>query len=100
MTQIGLSEAIAAVRTELSAAVEQGADAELQFPVEGVELEFHVAMTVEGQTGGKARFWVVEWGASVSGARESTHTVKVSLGAPVNQAGDVVKVKRRSREKP
>ena len=81
MTQIGLSEAIAAVRTELSAAVEQGADAELQFPVEGVELEFHVAMTVEGQTGGKARFWVVEWGASVSGARESTHTVKVSLGS-------------------
>ena len=33
------------------AAVEQGADAELQFPVEGVELEFQVAMTVEGQTG-------------------------------------------------
>ena len=100
MTEIGLSQAIAAVRAELAAAVEQGADAELQFPVDGVELEFRVGVTWEGQTGGKVRFWVLEWGASGRGARESAHTVKVSMGAPVNRAGEVVKVTRRSREKP
>jgi hypothetical protein len=100
MAEIGLSEAIVAVRTELAAAVEQGLDAEIQFPVDGVELEFQVAVTWEGQTGGKARFWVLEWGASGRAARESAHTVNVSLGAPVNRAGEVVKVTRRSGEKP
>jgi len=54
MTDIGLSEAIAAVRAELVAAVEQGEDAEFHFPVNGVQLEFHVGVTKtgEGRTGG------------------------------------------------
>jgi hypothetical protein len=100
MAEIGLPEAIEAARAELAAAVEQGADAELQFPVDGVDLEFQVAVTWEGQTGGKARFWVLEWDASGRAARESMHVVRVHLGAPVNQAGEVVKVMRRSPEKP
>ena len=100
MAEIELSDAIAAVRTELATAVEQGADAEFQFPVDGVELEFHVAVSWEGQTGGKVRLWVLEWGASGRGVRESAHTVRVSLGAPVNRVGEVVKVARGSAEKP
>lgn len=98
--EIGLEAAIAAVREDLAAAVKQGADADFQFPVAGVEMEFHVAVTLEGQTGGKARFWVLEWGASGTAAHESVHKVKVSLGAPVNRAGEVVKVTRHSEEKP
>jgi Trypsin-co-occurring domain 2 len=100
MAEIGLSDAIAAVRTELAAAVKQGADAELQFPVDGVELEFQLAVTWEGETGRKARFWVLEWGMSGRGAREWAHTVQVTLGPPVNRAGEVVKVTRHSQEKP
>jgi Trypsin-co-occurring domain 2 len=94
MTEIGLQAAIAAVRQDLAAAAKEGADSDFQFPVDGVEMEFQVAATWEGETGGKIRFWVLEWGASVSGTHESVHKVKVSLGAPVNKAGDVVKVNR------
>lgn len=83
------------MRAELPALIEQGADAELQFPVEGVGLEFQVAMTSKARRG-KARFWVVVWGTSVSGFRAPARAVEVSLGALVNQAGDVVGVKRRS----
>jgi len=100
MAGIGLSEAIAAVRAELTAAVEQGGNADFQFPVDGVEIEFRVATTKEGQTGGKARVLVLEWDASGRAAQESEHTVKVSLGAPVDRAGEVLKVARQSNEKP
>lgn len=100
MAEIGIAEAIAAVREELATAVDQGADATFQFPIDGVELEFQVGVTTEGETGGKARFWVLEWGASGSHSRESTHRVKVTLGAPVGSDGNVVKVSRRSTDLP
>jgi hypothetical protein len=100
MAEIGLSEAIAAVRAELAAAVEQGEDAEFQFPVNGVQLEFHVAVTKAGEGRAGVRFWVVELGGAGSYAREDIQTVTVTLGAPVDRAGEVVKVTRRSKQKP
>ncbi len=100
MAEIGLSEAIAAVRAELAAAVEQGVDAEFQFPVSGVQLEFHVAVTKTGEGRAGVRFWVVELGGGGSYAREEIQTVTVALGAPVDRAGEVVKVTRRSEQKP
>lgn len=100
MAEIGLSEAIGAVRAELAAAVEQGVDAELQFPVSGVQLEFHVAVTKKGEGRAGVRFYVVELGGAGSYAREEIQTVIVTLGAPVDRAGEVVKVTRRSRQKP
>lgn len=73
MAEIGLSEAIAAVRAELAAAVEQGVDAELQFPVDGVELEFQVGVTWEGQTGERfaSGCWSGVRRAAASGSRET-----------------------------
>jgi hypothetical protein len=100
MAEIGLADAIAVVRQELATAMERGAGADLQFPVDGVELEFQVGVTTEGQTGGKARFWVLEWGAEASRSREATHRVTVSLGPPVDLAGNVVKVTQRSLGRP
>jgi Trypsin-co-occurring domain 2 len=100
MAEIGLSEAIAAVRAELAAAVEQGVDSEFQFPVNGVQLEFHVAVTKTGEGRAGVRFWVVELGGAGSYAREEIQTVTVTLGAPVDRAGEVVKVTRPSRQKP
>ena len=44
---------------------------------------------------------MVELGASASYAVESIHTVKVSLGAPVDAAtGETLKVRRTMSEKP
>ena len=100
MAEIGLSEAIAAVRAELAAAVEQGGDAEFQFPVNGVQLEFHVAVTTTSEGRAGVKFYVVELGGAGSYAREEVQTVTVTLGAPVDRAGEVVKVTRQSRQKP
>jgi hypothetical protein len=100
MAEIGLSDAIAAVRAELAAAVEQSVDAEFQFPVNGVQLEFHVAVTKTGEGRAGVKFWVVELGGAGSYAREEIQTVTLTLGAPVDRAGEVVKVTRQSRQKP
>jgi hypothetical protein len=100
MAEIELSDAIAAVRAELAVAVEQGVDAAFQFPVNEVQLEFHVAVTKTGEGRAGVRFYVVELGGAGSYAQEEIQTVTVTLGAPVDRAGEVVKVTRQSREKP
>jgi hypothetical protein len=84
----------------LAVAVEQAVGADLQFPVDGVQLEFHVAVTKTGEGRAGLKFYVLEMGGSGSYAREEIQTVTVTLGAPIDQAGDVVKVLRQSRQKP
>lgn len=97
---IPLVETIEALRTQLSEAVTAGSDQEIQFPVDGVELEFHVGVTRSVAGNGGVRFWVVELGASASYGVESIHKVNVSLGAPVDAAGQTIKVRRTMSEKP
>lgn len=97
---IPLVETIESLRAQLSAAVEAGSDQEIQFPVDGVDLEFHVGVTRGAAATGGVRFWVVELGASGSYEAESIQTVKVSLGAPVDATGQTVKIRRVTSEKP
>jgi hypothetical protein len=97
---IPLVETIEALRTQLSEVVAAGADQEIQFPVDGVELEFHVGVTRSVAGNGGVRFWVVDLGASASYAVESIHKVNVSLGAPVDATGQTIKVRRTMSEKP
>jgi hypothetical protein len=98
--EIPLVETIESLRTQLSEAVAVGSDQEIQFPVDGVDLEFHVGVTrsVSGTAG--VRFWVVELGANAAYEAESIHKVKVSLGAPLDAEGQTVKVRRILPEKP
>jgi hypothetical protein len=98
--EIGLVEAIEAVRAELTRAVAESADQEIQFPVDKVDLEFHVGVTRSADASGGIRFWVIELGARVSRESESVHTVKVSLGAPVDPEGKTIKVMRSMSAKP
>lgn len=98
--ELGLVEAIAAVRAELAAAATAGAGAAVQFPVNGVQLQFHVAVRKEGKAEAKVKVWVVEAGGSGSLSREEIHTVTVDLGAPVDSAGQPVKVAQGYDEKP
>ena len=62
--QLGLAETMEALRAELAQAAATGAAAGFQFPVAGVQLEFHVGVTktVEGKAG--VKFYVVELGGS------------------------------------
>lgn len=98
--EIGLVEAIEAVRAELTRAVEENVDKDIQFPVDKVELEFHVGVTRGAGATGGIRFWVIELGGKASYESESVHTVKVSLGAPVDSQGKTIKVMRTVSYKP
>ena len=101
--QLGLAETMEALRAELAqaaAAGAAGAAAGFQFPVAGVQLEFHVGVTKTGEGKAGVRFWVVELGGTASYAREEIQTVTVTLGAPVDQNGEPVKIYRGSDQMP
>jgi hypothetical protein len=98
--RLGLTETVEALRAELALAAADGAEAGFQFPVTGVQLEFHVGVTRTGEGKAGVRFWVVELGGAGSYAREEVQTVTVTLGAPVDQNGDPVKIYRGSARKP
>ena len=100
MERLGLAETVEALRAELARAAAAGAEAGFQFPVAGVQLEFHVAVTRSGEGRAGVRFWVVELGGAGSYAREEIQTVTVTLGAPVDRSGDPVKIYRGSAQKP
>lgn len=100
MEQLELAETVEALRAELARAAAAGAGAGFQFPVTGVQLEFHVACTRAGEAKGGVRFYVVELGGSAGYAQEEIQTVTVTLGAPVDQNGDPVKIYRGSTQKP
>jgi len=98
--QLGLAETVEALRAELATAAEAGAGAGFQFPVTGAQLEFHVAVSKSGDAKGGVRFYVVELGAGGSYAREEIQTVTVTLGTPVDQNGEPVKIYRGSAQMP
>ena len=100
MEQLELAETVEALRAELERAAAAGAGAGFQFPVTEVKMEFHVG--VAKTAGGKAgvRFYVVELGGSGSYAREEIQTVTVTLGGPVDQNGDPVRIYRGSAQMP
>jgi hypothetical protein len=98
--QLELAETVEALRAELARAAEAGAGAAFQFPVTGAQLEFHVGVTKVGEGKAGVRFYVVELGGSGSYAREEIQTVTVTLGAPVDQHGEPVKIYRGSGQKP
>ena len=74
-------------------------DPQLQFNVGPVTVEFTLMTHHEG--GGKAgvRFWVVEAGASVAVAKESTQKVTLAL-TPVTASGDPWQVADEVNERP
>ncbi|MFI7454410.1 trypco2 family protein [Nonomuraea sp. NPDC049714] len=100
MAELGLPEAIEQIRQELREAIAAGADAEIQFPVGEVTLEFQVGVTKTGEGSGKVKVWVLEAGAGGKVEHERVQKVTVVLQPPVDAHGDPVKVARRSSAKP
>lgn len=91
MDRIGLVEAIATLRAELMAALEQADGEELTFPIEGMQLELHVGVTHDAGARTGLRFWVVELGADAHVVREQVQRITVTLGPPLRN-GDTVSV--------
>jgi hypothetical protein len=91
---IGLADALEALRAELASAQAKAAETDLQFPIETVtvELKVGVTRTAEGKAGFRVPFVGAELAGSATFDRETMQTVTLLLGAPVDRAGNPVKV--------
>jgi hypothetical protein len=91
---IGLALAIELLRADLLAARAAAAGAEIQLPIESltVELKVVAAKNVDGKAGFKVPIVNAELGASGGWKNESTQTVTVRFGQPVDLHGNPVKV--------
>ncbi len=79
MEQLGLADAIAALRKELTAAMTVGVGERVRFELGTVEMEFGLELAKE--RGGEAgvKFWVVTLGGKGSMTTGSTHRVTLQL---------------------
>jgi len=91
-------EAIELIRDDLLAARASGANADIQFPVQSVTVELQVVATSgrDGKAGFRVPFIDVELGGSLTRQSERTSMVTVVFGAPVDRAGNPVRVARSS----
>jgi hypothetical protein len=84
--QLGLADAVRALRSELTTVMREGREEALRFELGPVEMEF--LLEVQREAGGEAgvKFWVVNLGGKASVTRGSTHRVTLML-TPRDAAG-------------
>jgi hypothetical protein len=94
MDGIGLADAIEMLRAEVLAAHTNAAGAAMQFPIETLTVQLKVGLTklADGKAGFKVPFVGAEVGASAGLHQETTQTVTLVLGPPVDQRGRPVAV--------
>ena len=97
---VELASVIDAIRLQLVESAEEAAKATIQFPVTGVELEFHVGVTKAAEAKGGVRFWVLELGGGGSYEAESVQTVRVKLGEPQRSDGTPLRVTETTTYRP
>ena len=76
---VGLADAVRALRSELTAAMEEAEGQRLRLELDVVEMEFLLEVRKEGETEAGIRFWVVSVGAKGGVSSGSTHRVKLVL---------------------
>jgi hypothetical protein len=86
MKPIGIREAVAALRAELSESIAASAGEQIRFEVGEMQIEFQVEIERSAEGSGGIRFWVVELGAKSSRTSTVTHTVTIPL-KPVTNSG-------------
>jgi hypothetical protein len=97
---IGLAEAIEMLRAEVLAAQTKAAGAAVRFPVETLTVQLKVGLTklADGKVGFKVPFVGAELGASAGLHQETTQTVTLVLGPPVNAQGQPISVSQPTDE--
>jgi hypothetical protein len=92
-SQVSLTDAVQAVRSELLAAVTDLASEEVRFALGSVELEF--AIELQLAVDGKVQVLVLPAGASLGGSAAAVrlHRLTVTLD-PVDTSGQSVKIRR------
>jgi hypothetical protein len=80
---IPLTDVVQALRAEIGKAVQAGAQEQVKFALDSVDLEFSVAVTREGGANGKISFNVLGFGAEIGGegkySRERTQKITLKL---------------------
>ena len=84
MERIGLSDAIADLRSELTRAFEQGAEEALKFEIGAVDLELAIEVTVGGTAKAETKWWVISAGAEAKGERSNSHRIKLTMTPTLN----------------
>ncbi|QNP62973.1 trypco2 family protein [Streptomyces genisteinicus] len=96
---VGLAEAVSAVRSELTTAMDAGRDEKLKFRAGPVEMEF--AVEVKKQAEGRLKVLVLPWTAEAKGSygTTGTHRIKVTL-QPVDEDGKDALIASHADEEP
>lgn len=99
---IGLDEAIEALRVDLEAARSRAGKVEVRLPITSmtVELQAVVTKSADGKAGFKIPVIDLELGVGGSWSRESTQTVTIVFGPPVDRGGETFPVAEPSDKKP
>jgi hypothetical protein len=94
MEGIGLADAIEMLRSEILEAQSQAAAADVQFPIQTLTVTLKAGLTklADGKVEFKVPFWGAGVGASAGLHQETTQTVTLVLGPPVNRHGETVQV--------
>ncbi|MGW0904592.1 trypco2 family protein [Streptomyces sp. NPDC002853] len=87
--EIGLAEALRALRDELAAAALEAAGHPVRLHVETINLDLQVAVTNSREAGGGAKFWVLSADGKAAKNTEATHTVSLQLRAETAAGGRV-----------
>jgi hypothetical protein len=100
MDGIGLADAIEMLRAEVLAAQNEGAGKGAQFPIQTLTVQLKVGLTrlADGKVGFKVPFVGLEAGASAGLHQETTQTVTLVLGPPVDLEGRPVSVAQTTGE--
>jgi hypothetical protein len=77
--RLGLAEAVAALRKELTSAMTAGAGERVRFELGTVEMEFQLELAKERGAEAGVKFWVVTLGGKGSTTSGSTHRVSLQL---------------------
>ncbi|MFI6143863.1 trypco2 family protein [Streptomyces sp. NPDC051109] len=88
--KIGLADAVAAVREEITEAVDRGEGQDLVFALGPVELEFEVVLQADAKAKAGFRAWVVSADAEAGVSRGRTHRVAFTLTPKRADAADLL----------
>lgn len=95
VVDIELGDAVAALRDELLDASDRATDAEVEFVVGPVVLEFMVELKVDARAKAGFKAWVISADAEAGASRASNHKVTVTL-TPRRPGGGELLVARKS----
>ncbi|MDT9682806.1 trypco2 family protein [Streptomyces sp. TRM76323] len=95
---IGLGDAVAALRDDLMEAVRRGEGREVTFDVGPIEMEFLVELRQEARAKAGFRAWVVTADAEGAAARGRSHRIMVTLTP--RRGGGPVRISAQDRDLP